>query len=88
MDLGTEIGPDIVEEIVRYMYTGNIDDVEEIADRVIVAAHKFEFPDLKIVCQNALMFQLNTDNALNMYFLAIKVNATELQEKAFNLMKT
>jgi speckle-type POZ protein len=87
LDLGAEIGSDVVEELIRYVYTGKLEDIEEIADRVIVVAQKYGFPELKRICEAALIKQVRTDNAFNMYSLAVEVDAQNLRKKVFDLMK-
>lgn len=87
LDLGEKIGSDAVEEILRYIYTGKIEDIDEIADSLIIAAFKYGFPQLKYECESALLKQVGTANAFAMYSLAIEVKADRLQKKAFKVMK-
>lgn len=87
LDFGEDIGSDVVEEMIRYMYTGKVEDIEEIADRLIVAATTYGFPALKKQCESVLIKQVKTDNAFNMYELGAEVGSMRLKRRAFTVMK-
>ncbi|CAG7724678.1 unnamed protein product [Allacma fusca] len=87
LDLGDEIGADVVEELIRYTYTGKVEAIEEIADRLIVTADKYELPNLKALCESVLTQQVRMENAIQMYTLGNEVKSSKLTRKAFAVMK-
>ncbi|CAL8087128.1 unnamed protein product [Orchesella dallaii] len=87
IDFGEDIGSDVVEELIRYMYIGKVEDIEEIADRLIVASTTYGFPALKRQCESSLIKQVKTENAFSMYALGAEVGSMRLKRRAFNIMK-
>lgn len=87
LDLGEDVGSDVVEELIRYMYIGRAEDIDEIADRLLVAATEYGFPALKRFCEQALVKQVKIENAFNMYALAVQVQSQRLKRRAFAVMK-
>lgn len=87
IDLGEDIGADVVEELIRYVYTGRVEAIEEIADRLVAAADKYELPNLKMLCESVLTQQVRMENAIQMYTLGDEVHSARLKRRAFAIMK-
>lgn len=87
LDFGEDIGSDVVDKLIRYMYTGRVEDIDEIADRLLVAATTYGFPALKRYCESVLIKQVKTENAFSFYELGVEVNSMRLKRRAFNVMK-
>ncbi|XP_064490387.1 speckle-type POZ protein B-like isoform X2 [Ornithodoros turicata] len=66
----TDISPDVFREILHFIYTGSAPNVENVADRLLVAADKYLMEDLRTRCEVSLFAQITTDNASDMLLLA------------------
>merc|ERR1719312_1942443 len=47
--------PDTVQDMIRYMYTGKVEDIQSKAGLLIHAAEEYDLKGLKELCENALM---------------------------------
>lgn len=43
-----DLQPDQVDLLLRYIYSGHLDDFDQHADRLIEAAEKYQMTDLKV----------------------------------------
>ncbi len=73
--------PDVIEELLTYMYTGELPNLMELKEERFQAADKYEITctHLKAVCEAALCDNITVDNALDMLILADSHNAEQLR---------
>ena len=55
----------IFEELLRFIYTGDVIGKNEIVDKQILAAEKYQIDDLKQECQDVLVNNILIDNCLD-----------------------
>ncbi|KAL6953831.1 hypothetical protein U1Q18_046961 [Sarracenia purpurea var. burkii] len=75
----TDISENVMVEVLRYMYTGNVENLEELADDLFNAADKYDLGELKALCENILSNNLSIDNAAKTLALADMHNANKLK---------
>ena len=65
--------------MLRYLYTKN-ENLDDIAEKLLVAAHKYEILDLKKFCEKSLCFKVNLDNSVKLLQIANSCNAWDLED--------
>ncbi|XP_014207315.1 protein roadkill-like [Copidosoma floridanum] len=78
----TDVGHDVMTELIRYVYYGRVDDMEKITKELMVAAFRFGMWDLIGVCETVLMDNLNNANVSDYLKVAVKCNARLLKDEA------
>ncbi|ODM96617.1 Speckle-type POZ protein B [Orchesella cincta] len=85
-----DIGLDCIHELLRYVYTGTVDNskmTEGLANRLIIAADKYGLPELKRLCENIVLQGLRAENAIELYLLGNRVSSSRIIRKALSIMK-
>ncbi|XP_053296421.1 kelch-like protein 41a [Pleuronectes platessa] len=72
------VDPNIMESIVNYMYSADIDINENNVQDILVVANRFQIPSVFTVCVNYLQKQLSKKNCLAIYRLALMLNSARL----------
>jgi len=85
-----EIGYNATIEILRYIYTKQVDtdNLSKFAQKIIVAAQLFQLTELKTICENYLITNVNLTNVIDSYVLGIDVKSNRLIRKAFGVIQT
>ncbi|XP_057341726.1 speckle-type POZ protein B-like [Microplitis mediator] len=79
----TGIEPEIFKRVLEFMYTRNVEDLDDHAVGLLEAASKCELTRLKNLCEQSLISYYYTDeNAAEIKSLAAKCGARLLLEKA------
>ena len=84
-----EIAPDILEDLVKYIYTGNVAVNGENVAGLLKAGCGYEIPALARACCDWLGLKMDCFNAVNILWLAREENCKEtkvLQEEAKNFI--
>ncbi|XP_023314904.1 speckle-type POZ protein-like [Trichogramma pretiosum] len=85
----TETSHNILIEMLRYIYTGEIEiDKTDMIQQLLIAADKYEIDDLKIECGKLLYAKLTTENAIEFLILAYTCNAERLENKLLRFLTT
>ena len=71
----------VMEDALKYLYTGNVTVVEERAHNLIATANFLLLPSLKTMAGNVLKEAVSTENCLVNYYFAEKYECEELKEK-------
>ncbi|CAL8072258.1 unnamed protein product [Orchesella dallaii] len=85
-----DIGLDCIHELLRYIYTGMVDNSkmnDGLANRLIIAADKYGLPELKRLCENIILQGLKAENAIELYLLGNRVSSARIIRKALSIMK-
>ncbi|XP_065219992.1 speckle-type POZ protein-like [Planococcus citri] len=73
------IDEQVIGEMLRYIYTGSCENLENIADGLMIAADRYGLNRLKMICANALVQKLCVENATDILVLADKRGLNELK---------
>jgi len=75
----TDVEPEVVEEMLQYIYTGNTNSSGKEAE-LLAAADKYSLLELKHECEEALCNKTNIDTVLGMLVLADRHEAGKLKD--------
>ncbi|KAL7303829.1 hypothetical protein TKK_0003953 [Trichogramma kaykai] len=85
----TDTSHNILIEMLRYIYTGEIEIEEtDIIQQLLKVADKYEIDDLKIECGKLLYAKLTTENAIEFLISAYTYNAEHLENKLLKFLTT
>ena len=77
-----EITKDVMEEVLKYLYTGHVNLSEASACDLMAAADYFLLPALKESCSNVIAQALSFSSCIAAYHLAVRYRCEELHIKA------
>ncbi|XP_028818621.1 speckle-type POZ protein-like A [Denticeps clupeoides] len=64
-----DMDPEVLKEIVYFIYTGDAPNLPEMASKVIAAADMYLLESLKVKCEEALCSSLSVENAAELLIL-------------------
>jgi speckle-type POZ protein len=74
-------------EIMRYIYTGKVQNLDKLASQILVAADKYDLKKLKKLCEYELFNQLTKDNVFELLILADRYDIQKLEENCLDILK-
>jgi speckle-type POZ protein len=78
----------IMKEVLRFVYCNKVENLEEIAGELIVAADKYQIEQLKSLCIENLVPKVTAENVCLMILLSQRVsNATKLFESCLKTIR-
>ena len=77
----TETDPDVFNEMLRYIYTGNVEDLSDVAFDLYELANKYDIRGLRVRCEQCLLHTLSVENVIHVLELADGHNATHLKNE-------
>ena len=72
----------VMEEVLKYIYTGNVSVTEESSHNLIATADYLLMPGLKTAACDFLKINVTPENCLYNYYFADKYQCTELKESS------
>ncbi|XP_065206322.1 speckle-type POZ protein B-like [Planococcus citri] len=81
-----DIEENVLKELLRYIYTGKVEKLEDLAGGLLAAADKYDLTELKDMCEIELIENLSIENAANTLVLADLYRADELKSEAMNFV--
>jgi BTB/POZ domain len=81
-----DVGSKAMLEFLRFIYCGYVNDIDEITSDLLLAAQKFDVPDLKPLCSVALARKLTLKSALETIVLANKYGEKYLETHCKNFI--
>jgi len=82
----TDCDPYLMKEVLRFIYTGEVEDFEGTVKLLFWAADKYLVTELHIMCERHLATKINIDNATEMYTVGTKCNGKVLVSMAKQLI--
>ncbi|XP_065205257.1 speckle-type POZ protein B-like [Planococcus citri] len=83
----TDVSEDIMGEMLKFIYTGVCENLDKLADDLLIAADKYDIGHLKKVCVESIYSKsLCVENALNTLILADQYDANELKSKVIDFI--
>jgi len=82
-----DLDEEIVYEMLFYMYSGNVSDLEGKALNLLTAADKYDLLELKQMCEMSLCENLNAENVCEILIVSKLHNCSILQSNALKFMK-
>merc|ERR1712126_125361 len=78
-----DLHPDILAEMLHFIYTGKTPKLDEIAGDLLGAADRYQIDKLKAACEEFLCLSINVDNCIDLLVIGDLYNADNL--KRFSL---
>lgn len=82
-----DVDGNVVFELMRFLYTGKVENIDEIAKDLMTIAEKYELPDLIKKCAVSLSMNLNVENVIEILFLAHQLEEKVLLHNCIKFMK-
>ncbi|KAJ8683274.1 hypothetical protein QAD02_019066 [Eretmocerus hayati] len=82
-----DITHEVMLEVLRYIYSGEVVEIDRIAKDLLIAADKYGIRGLKTMCEQHLMRCININNVLEYFCFADSYNADILRESSKNFVK-
>ncbi|XP_065204316.1 speckle-type POZ protein-like [Planococcus citri] len=83
----TDMEQDVFEEVLYYIYTGKVKNLNELAFELLPVADRYDLKELRIMCEEALLEQLSAKNAVKILILADMHRAEELKAHTLRFIK-
>ncbi|XP_043287929.1 speckle-type POZ protein B-like [Venturia canescens] len=77
---------EVFKEFLNYLYTGGINDLEDITKEMIQVANTYQVTELKTLCENYMLNNLCTDNVVEYLLIAESLCCTELKKQSLRLL--
>ncbi|KAJ6644143.1 Speckle-type POZ protein [Pseudolycoriella hygida] len=84
----TDMEADILMEMLQYIYTDEMNALDEIAIDLLVAADKYGIERLRIMCEQSLASNISVENAADTLIIADTHSAVQLKKQAVQFIKT
>ncbi|CAB3403019.1 unnamed protein product [Caenorhabditis bovis] len=81
-----DVEPEVMRELLGFMYTGTARNLDHMAQSLIAAADKYNLDRLKVMCEQSLCQALTNDNACVTLVLADMYSADQLRAHAINFI--
>ena len=83
-----DMEPYVFKEIVRYLYTGTVPQLEQMTESLFVAADRFQIQGIAFLCPQRMLSKLNKENAFRYLVLAHLHSLPELAEKCYHVIES
>ncbi|XP_008202411.1 speckle-type POZ protein-like [Nasonia vitripennis] len=81
-----DISYDVLVEMIRFIYTGKVNRIENMIEDLAIAANKFALHRLMIICEEAMIKCLSIHNVVNSLLVADKLKMKELKAMAIEFV--
>lgn len=81
-----DVDPDVMNEMLRFIYTGKTCGIDKMADLLLAAADKYALDRLKALCEESLCNNLDVDNVVDTLVLADLHSACQLKSQAIEFI--
>ena len=81
-----DVSPEVVSDLVTYLYTGNAPGIQKQANELLKVAHLYEIPRLLKMSENELQKSITPDNVCNLLLLAELHAAHALKAKCMEFV--
>lgn len=83
-----DISPEGFEDFLKFIYSGKLENLEKHATQLLMIADKYEFEDLKSLCETHLLTKLTDEDAVELFQSSHKFRCSiDLKKAAFIRIK-
>ena len=82
----TSITPNNVYEFLHYIYFGYSDKLDEMKEQLLYLAERYEIIDLKNICENYCLIDINHVNAIQLLIQFDRYNCAESKTKTITFI--
>lgn len=80
----SDVQYDVCRELLRYLYSDKVENVEGMASRLLPVSTRYGLPGLTTLCERALLDTLTPQNVANILLLADQCGCDMLRKAALN----
>lgn len=73
---------DSLREMLRFMYTGNVENLAKLSGGILAAQEKYQIDGLKELCEEYFFQNINVENAVEIIALSIRFNIVKTKSLA------
>lgn len=81
-----DVEPDVMAEILRFIYTGKTSSIDKMSDLLLAAADKYALDRLKSLCEEELCLNIDIENVADTLVLADLHSAIQLKNHAIEFI--
>ncbi|XP_001601681.2 protein roadkill [Nasonia vitripennis] len=81
-----DVRHEVLQEMLRYMYTGKVNGIETMTDELLIAADKYSLDGLKGMCGEVLANDVNKSNAMDRLKFAVLHRVDVLRAKVIEFV--
>ena len=82
-----DMDSDVFEVFLRYLYSGQVDKLEEMFTVLLAAADKYDVQPLREICIQHMAKNISVDNAVDMLALADRHSVESVKSLALQFIK-
>jgi len=82
----TGMDNEVLQEMLKFIYTGELSNLEKMAFNLIKAAVKYQLKTLEVVCEEWILSELSLTTAAEFLILADKYNAAQLKARVMDFI--
>ena len=75
----TDVNPQVMSDLLAYLYTGDAPSMDALANKLLVVANKYALSQLFEICENKLKTEINDTNFIDLLIFADLHNAASLK---------
>jgi speckle-type POZ protein len=76
-----------MHELLRYIYTHKVKNIDQLAAKLLYAAEKYDLPELKSFCAAQMIKQLSSENVFESLVLADRLNEHKMLRKCMEYIR-
>ncbi|XP_046917093.1 BTB/POZ and MATH domain-containing protein rdx isoform X1 [Dermatophagoides farinae] len=84
----TDMEPEVLREMLRFIYTGKAPALDKLDADLLAAADKYDLERLKVMCEESLCSNLSVETAADVLVLADMHSASQLKANAIEFINT
>lgn len=82
-----DISVDVFREVLRFIYTGKVENITENVADLLIAADKYDLNVLKAICEKKIYEILSKENAMEFLIIADKLKLSLLKKEILAFIK-
>lgn len=83
----TDCDFEVLHQVIKYIYMGRAPKLDQMAEKILVAADKYDLARLKAMCEDVLCSKLSVEKAAETLVLADTHNADQLKANALQFIR-
>lgn len=83
----TDVDSETMLELVRFLYCRQVNGLQEIQEKLVIAANKYCIEELKLMCVSSLMESLTEENVFAVFEIAALLGEEHLKNNCIDYIK-
>lgn len=82
-----DIEPQVFAEVLRYIYTNQVENLNELARKILVVSDNYKLHELKAKCEASLIADINLENCAHLLILSDRYSADNLKNRILDFIR-